>query len=271
MMTKADDDKSWTYLREYGQFLPRVLLYGPPGTGKTHLAQFAGVKPGTPVYRVACTEDTPAAELRGHYIPRGAAWEWHDGPAMLAYRNGGRLVVDEITRAADDALSFMLAILDGHPIALPSGETVTMHENFSCWGTTNDSPQALTDALADRFTNRVECSTVNPEALALLPSELAQAVTPGTGTGISYREAAEFYRLTNCMPRDIAARMIWEKRAPDILSGLKFAEVSLPAPPARGAIPAKPHVVTPAAAVTAAPAAPAAAGKCLCGCEDEGV
>jgi DNA polymerase III delta prime subunit len=274
MMAKADDDKSWTYLREYGEHLPFVLLYGPPGTGKTTLAMVTGLKPGTPAYRVNCTEDTPAAELRGHYIPRGATWEWHDGPAMMAYRNGGRLVVDEITRAADDALSFMLAILDGLPITLPSGETVTMHENFSCWGTTNDSPQALSDALADRFTNRVECSTVNPEALALLPWQLAQAVTPGTGTGISYREAAEFYRLTSCMPRDIAARMVWEKRAPDILSGLKFAEVSLPAPPARGAIPAKPHVkpaATPAWPTAVPAAAPAAAGKCPCGCEDEGV
>lgn len=269
-MTKADDDKSWTLLREYGEHLPRVLLYGPPGTGKTWLAQVAGVKPGLAVYRVACTEDTPAAELRGHYVPRGSAWEWHDGPAMMAYRNGGRLVVDEITRAADDALSFMLAILDGHPITLPSGETVTMHEDFTCWGTTNDSPQALTDALADRFTVRIPCVTVNPEALALLPKGIADAVTPGNGTGVSYREAAEFYRLASCMPHDVAARMVWEKRGPDILSGLSFAAAKLPEPPARGVISAKPKV-TPARAATPTVTAPTGTttSRCPCGCEDE--
>ena len=47
-----------------------VYLYGPPGIGKTFSAYHAGrVDDG--VYAITLTEDTPAAELRGHYLPRG--------------------------------------------------------------------------------------------------------------------------------------------------------------------------------------------------------
>lgn len=212
-------ESAWQVLVTAGQHLPRVLLYGPPGTGKTHIAAKAGIKPKMPVYRVICTEDTPAAEMRGHFVPKGNEFVWHDGPAMRAYRNGGRLVVDEITRATDDALSFMLAVLDGHPITLPNGETVEPHPDLSVWATTNDGPESLTDALADRFVVKVECREVNPEALALLPEELANAVKD-SGSGISNRQAREYVRLEKLVGPHIASRLIWEGRSDDIMYAL---------------------------------------------------
>ena len=39
------------------------------------------------------TEDTAAAELRGHFLPRGKELIWHDGPFTAAMRQGARLVV----------------------------------------------------------------------------------------------------------------------------------------------------------------------------------
>lgn len=214
---------AWALLSAHGAHLPRVLLYGPPGTGKTHLASKAGVQKGQHVYRVICTEDTPAAEMRGHWVPKGQEFIWHDGPAMLAYRNGGRLVVDEITRATDDALSFLLAVLDGHPITLPNGETVKPHPDLSVWATTNDSAKQLTDALADRFVVKVECREVNPEALALLPEKLA-AVVKNSGSGISYRQAQEFVRLNELVGPHIASRLIWEGRADDVMYAFDAAD-----------------------------------------------
>lgn len=218
----AADADIWSLLTATAEVLPRVLLYGPPGTGKTYVAATAGIRPGEVVSRVNFTEDTPAAEFRGHYIPRGNEWTWHDGPVMERYRNGGRLVADEITRATDDALSFMLGILDGLPVTLPSDETVSPHPDFSVWATTNDDPSALTDALADRFTVKAATRTVNPAALKLLPKHVAAAISV-SGDGISLREAQEFCRLMPLAGAHVAARLVWEGRATDILSGLDMA------------------------------------------------
>jgi len=222
----------WQLLAATAVSLPRVILYGPPGTGKTYLAMAAGVNDPADVDRVNMTEDTPAAELRGHYVPTGGGeFKWHDGPAMRRFRSGGRLVVDEITRATDDALSFLLAVLDGHPVTLPSGEVVERHPEFTCWATTNDGPEALTDALADRFTVRIECNEVNPEALATLPDTLSRIVTAGDDGGVSFREAAEYHRLVSdpafkavsaSAKRDLAAEFVWGRRAKDVSAAIEM-------------------------------------------------
>lgn len=216
-------DHVWSLLDYAGPFIPRALLYGPPGTGKTYIAQRAGVRKGQNVYRFNCTEDTPAAEARGQWMPHGSEFVWHDGPAMMAFRNGGRLVVDEITRATDDLLSFMLALLDGSPITLPNGETVHPSPGMSVWATTNDTPEDLTDALADRFTVKVLCDEVNPAALETLPSSLARAVRDES-SGVSLRQAQEFLARRGDVGDEIAARLIWESRAQDVLYAIQLAE-----------------------------------------------
>ena len=75
----------------------RVLLYGPPGTGKTHTA----VKENTPlningepnVFQITMTEESSSADLMGFYqIGDNQQFEWHDGIAIQAWRNGGRLI-----------------------------------------------------------------------------------------------------------------------------------------------------------------------------------
>src|ERR1043166_2198254 len=76
----------------------RTLLHGPPGTGKTHAACRLALNNGQRVFSLTLTEETPAAELRGHYILRAGTYQWQDGPAVAAWRGGGRLVVNEIQR-----------------------------------------------------------------------------------------------------------------------------------------------------------------------------
>ena len=124
------------------------------------------------------TEATPDAELRGHFIPAGEGkFEWMDGPCITAWRNGHRLVINEINRASPEALSFLYVLLDDPKtarITLPTGETVTPHPDFRVVATMNGTPDELPEALADRFPVTIEVGETNPEAIKTLPEEFQE-------------------------------------------------------------------------------------------------
>ena len=159
----------------------RVLLYGPPGTGKTYSA----VKQTTPlnadgtpnVYQVTMTEDTASANLEGFYKPSSTGtFEWHDGIAIQAWRNGGRLVINEIDHASPDAMTFLHAILDDQDIAMltlnnDSKETVRPAEGFQVVATTNSPPESLPLALKDRFPVKIYVDRIHPMAMEQFPED----------------------------------------------------------------------------------------------------
>lgn len=152
---------------------PRVrtlYLWGPPGLGKTHSAYHSGRLDGG-VYAVTLTEDTPAAELRGHFVPRGSEVQWHDGPCTTAMRRGARLVLNEVSHAAPEALSFLHPVLESFDTArltLPTNETVTPAPGFHVVCTDNTPPSDLPAALRDRFDCTLEVRHPHPLALAKL-------------------------------------------------------------------------------------------------------
>lgn len=130
----------------------RVLLWGPPGTGKS----YAGTDvPRDKLHRLYITMDTPAAEVRGHYLPsESGGFSWHDGPGVAAWRRGGRLVIDEIDAASGDTLTLLMGLLDdpeSAKLTLPTNETLMPADGFSCVATTNQMPSVLPEALLDRF------------------------------------------------------------------------------------------------------------------------
>ena len=179
MSKKSKEQTCWDIVSAILNHSTRTLLHGPPGTGKTHAACRLGLNNGQRVFSVTLTEETPAAELRGHYILKEGKYEWHDGPAIAAWRCGGRLVINEIQRGGADVHALLLAITDDPSIAeidLPSGEKVKPQSGFTCVATMNGEPKEQLDpALLDRFCVAVQIDKVHPDAVKQLPEDIQQA------------------------------------------------------------------------------------------------
>ena len=216
---------------------PRILLHGAPGTGKSYMAARAGVIENRIVYAVTLTEEMPSAELRGHYVPHKQDFIWQDGPAIAAWRNGARLVLNEIDKASGDCLTFLMAILDDPDttmITLPTGETVRPTNGFTIIATMNGNPGSdLPQPLRDRFPVCIEINEVHPQALAQLPEDLRMVVRNTTlvedsARRMSIRVWLEFVKLRTMTNNDIASAACFGKRSGDVLAALKIAGVTNP-------------------------------------------
>jgi MoxR-like ATPase len=155
---------------------PRILLYGVPGTGKTYQANTTNLE-GRNTYNVTLTQDSSASELLGHYVlNETGGMDWLDGIGVQAWKDGARLVVNEIDHAGVDVMSFLHALLDDPEFAkftLPNKrkETVRPQPSFQVIATMNGVPEDLPEALIDRFPVKINIDTVHPSALESLPEK----------------------------------------------------------------------------------------------------
>jgi MoxR-like ATPase len=226
----------WSIVENAIAVADRILLYGPPGTGKSYAAHSAALD-GRDLYTVTLTQDTPAAELRGHLWPVGGAqgteFKWKDGPAIQAWRNGGRLVINEIDHAGGDALSFLMNILDSEgtaTITLPTGETLRPHPRFQAVATMNGDPDSdLPPALRDRFPAAIEIVEPHPNGIASLPSDLQDAARGSVCAAASERRVTlrawlAFAKYRDSLGAEQAAFTVFGARGTDILNSLKIAK-----------------------------------------------
>ena len=221
---------SWDLVEQVAEHCRTLLLYGPPGTGKTFAAH-SNLADRT-LYTITLTPDSPAAELRGFYVPVGNEFKWQDGPAIKAWRLGGRLVLNEIDLAGGDALSFLLNALDSSETAcltLPTGEMVRPHPRFQCVATMNGNPsEDLPPALRDRFPVCVEINDAHPQGLASLPQDL-QTAARGTvlakdpSRRVTLRSWLAFASLRERVGPDAAAAAVFQARWKDIIDSLQIA------------------------------------------------
>ena len=220
----------------------RVLLYGLPGTGKTYAASKRGLAKNQKVYEITVTEETPAAEIRGHFIPKGDQFVWHDGPGIMAWRQGARLVINEIDRASADTMSFLNALLDDPEFAeitLPTGEIVKPEQGFQVVATMNGEPLDLEPSLQDRFPVTLYIADVNPEAIAALDPDLRDAakntaLIDNPDRRVSIRAWMEYANLRTKLAKekdfnpkeatDIAAQAVFGKRASEALRAIAVNE-----------------------------------------------
>lgn len=219
----------------------RVLLYGPPGTGKTYSA----VKQSTPldeqgkpnVFQVTMTEDTAAANLEGFYKPNSSGgFEWHDGIAIQSWRNGGRLVINEIDHASPDAMTFLHAILDDQEIARltlnnDTKETVRPKDGFQVIATTNSPPESLPLALKDRFPVKIHVDEIHPKAMEYFPEEWHDVIQDTSlvedpEERISVRAWKEFFDLQDKgFSAEIAAKLIFSDKAEELVDAVELSKV----------------------------------------------
>ena len=216
----------------------RVLLRGKPGTGKTYTAVNSGRSEDQACYQITMTPETPMAEIRGHYVQVDGTFIWHDGPAIRAWREGARLVINEIDQAGEDVHSFLYAIMDDPEFAettLPSGEIVSPTEGFQLIATMNGVPDDLPDGLQDRLPVDILITDVHPDALLRLPEDLRDAAKNTTLTenperSISIRAWMEFASLRDKLDDiAVAAQAVFGEKASAALTALKVAESASPA------------------------------------------
>jgi MoxR-like ATPase len=235
----------WTALKpQVLASAPKWLIHGPPGCGKSTLAlKYAKMratlgKPA-PWYRIYLTEETPMAELRGHYVQSETGkWVFKHGIGPLAWQRGAALIIDEIQRGSDDVKSFLLALaddVDAAVIHLPNGEECKPRPGFQIFATMNGDPEELEDALRSRFPLRIHVDTPNPEAIDALPEYLRNAAR-GTITHsdpavrIDFRSWKTFAEVKSGMGEDLAGQLVFGDRWSDIHESLSIAGAGGPVP-----------------------------------------
>jgi MoxR-like ATPase len=228
--TMAQTCGCWEVTDAVMPYAERILLYGPPGTGKTFQGMYGCRSADQLVFAVTFTDETPAAEVRGHFVPLGDRFSWMDGPGVAAWRAGARLVLNELDHAGPDMLSFLLLLLDDPESArltLPNGEMVQPFRPFSVVATMNGDPENLPAALRDRLPVAIEIDSVHPSALARLPEDIRGAALATVALPeqrrVSVRVWLEFARLREKVDEEVAAKATFGKRARDVLDALAIA------------------------------------------------
>ena len=223
---------SWPAIEAIERVAYRLLLFGPPGTGKTRSVFETAKALDRPFYNVTLTDETPAAELRGHYVPQGDVWHFMFGPAIRAATEGGVLGLDEIDKASQDALDFLHGFLNDPELArctLPNGEIIEPAEGFKVIATMNGAYEDLTPSLQDRFSIVIEVTEPHPGAIAALPEDLQGAAQNFESYDAKQRPATirrwQQYAILRELPEigaEIAAKAVFAHRAQELLDAISF-------------------------------------------------
>jgi MoxR-like ATPase len=222
----------WTLAEECIGNLRRVLLYGPPGTGKTFSAMHANRDADVPVYSNTLTEETPASELRGHFIMADGSYTWMHGPAIRSWLDGARYVLNELDRASGDCHSFCYAVLDdlaSAQLTLPTGITVKPSDTTTFVVTMNGTEADLPEALVDRMDATIKITRPHPSAIAALPDDLQVIASEATAASdpnvrTSIRKWFALAEARQKMDTVHACVAVFGDRAQDIINAYELRE-----------------------------------------------
>lgn len=89
-----------------------LLLKGPTGCGKSQLVEHMAMRLDRPLIKVACNEDTNAADLIGRFLLKNGETAWQDGPVVRAAREDAILYLDEFAEAREDVVVALHPLTD---------------------------------------------------------------------------------------------------------------------------------------------------------------
>lgn len=226
--------EQWDLVEKCIAYAFTTFIEGAPGLGKT----FSGLKGSgmnLPTYQITFNPDASVQEYQGTYIPtESGAWVWRDGPILQAFRNGGLLVLNEMGRASDAVLDFLLAITDSKEsakITLMNGESVNRHPTLRIVATSNSPFSKLPEALQDRFEARLRVTVPHPSILTALDGKmrgLGDLVRRSYGDGdkdpqMTTREAFAYASLSSKIGVEAAARAVWGNKNPELATEVLMA------------------------------------------------
>ena len=105
-----------------------IYISGPSGSGKTSTAMQFCARLGVPVVSVTARARMDRRELIGHWAVKGGETVWIDGPALLAWKYGWVLLINEFSASPADMWVSCNDILEGLPLDNgATGELVQPH------------------------------------------------------------------------------------------------------------------------------------------------
>lgn len=124
----------------YGESARRnMMLIGDAGVGKSSVIVEIAARLNIPLYQMACSGKTRFQHLVGSRELVGGETRWVDGPLTRAMREGGILLMDEVTRLDAGEQMNLAAVLDARSrLTIPdTGEVVKPHPRFRVAATGN--------------------------------------------------------------------------------------------------------------------------------------
>lgn len=109
-----------------------LYLSGPAGCGKTSMVMQFLARVNAPAVTLTCRRRMDKYELIGQWgaDPATKSLTWMDGPALIAWRTGAVLVINEMTSAPADVWVACNDLLEGDAIVVDrTGEVVPRHPN----------------------------------------------------------------------------------------------------------------------------------------------
>jgi nitric oxide reductase NorQ protein len=107
----STDNEAEVFESCYKLRLP-LLLKGPTGCGKSQFVEFMANKLNRPLIKVACNEDTNAADLIGRFLIQNGETVWQDGPVTRAIKSNALLYLDEFAEAREDVIVALHPLTD---------------------------------------------------------------------------------------------------------------------------------------------------------------
>ncbi|KAM3861280.1 midasin [Diretmus argenteus] len=183
------------------RFGESVLLVGDTGCGKTTICQLFAALAGQKFFSLNCHLHMETSDFLGGLRPvrhsqqaggeDGRMFQWHDGPLVLAMKQGGVFLMDEISLADDSVLERLNSVLETEKSLVlaekGSGdnddvELITAEAGFRLVATMNPGgdfgKKELSPALRNRFTE-IWCPQSNSR------SDLVQIIQHNLRSGLS--------------------------------------------------------------------------------------